>query len=233
MASIKATNLQLHIPTFGVGGKSLRASLATSIGLVSRIKSDGVRIFDDVNFEISNGDRVALMGPNGAGKTSLLRLMGRIIWPTRGNLEVVGNVKTLISLGSGLDPNLSGIENIKRLCLLSMPKIDCLEQIVNEVAQFSGLNDYLEMPVRTYSEGMRLRLISGTVFTSESEIFLVDEFFGTGDEEFTRKVRVKMEEQVSNSHIFVLATHSKELAKDYCNRAFHVEGGALTEISLV
>lgn len=233
MAFIKASNLELHIPTFGEGGKSIRATIANSFGLTPRIGSGVVKIFDNLNFTISNGDRVALLGPNGAGKTSLLRLMAGIYWPTRGNIEVVGKVKTLISLGSGLDPNLSGLENIKRLCLISMPDVGSLEQIVDEVAQFSGLNDYLEMPVRTYSEGMRLRLISGTVFTSESEIFLVDEFFGTGDEEFTRKVRLKMEEQVNRANIFVLATHSKDLAKGYCNRAFFVDGGAVTETPLI
>ena len=230
MAEIVANKVGLSIPLFSDGSKSLRAAIAKSVGFRSKIQPGGVTVFDNIDFKIVDGDRVGLVGPNGAGKTTLLRMLAKIYWPTAGKINVSGSVKTLISLGSGLDPELTGRENIKRLCLLQTSLTDDIDFLVAEVAEFSGLKEYLEMPVRTYSDGMRLRLVSGTVFDTKTEIFLVDEFFGVGDAEFSSKVKKRMEQQVSDSNIFVLATHSRELVSEYCNRIFLVDNCNVVEV---
>ena len=138
MALIKAKNLGLNIPTFGEGTRSLRAAIASSVGLGAGITENGVSVFENVNFQINDGDRVALTGPNGSGKTTLLRLLAGIYWPTSGSLQVSGSVQTIISLGSGLDPNLTGRENIKRLCLLTLKQTSELEEKCRWIEDFQN-----------------------------------------------------------------------------------------------
>ena len=229
MAKITANNMGLTIPTFGDGNKNIRANLLQKMNVGSHIDSNGVMIFQNVNFQINEGDRVAIFGSNGSGKTSLLRLISKIYTPTSGCLEVKGNVRSLISLGAGIDPNLTGYENIKILCLMTLNGGAVNDDLFEKVAEFSELGDYLNMPVRTYSSGMMLRLISGTIFTYDAEVFVVDEYFAVGDQSFANKVKKHMSSMVEKSKIFVLATHSRELIRDYCNRIFVVDEGNIDE----
>lgn len=230
MARVTAENVGLFIPTFGECNKSIRASLVNKMRSKSKIEMNGVRVFENLNFQLNDGDRVGLFGVNGSGKTSLLRLIAGIYPPSSGCLEVSGTVKSLISLSSGLDPNLSGHENIKRLCLMNSTRNIVDKKMFDSVADFSELGDFLHMPVRTYSAGMQLRLLSGAIFTDSADIFLVDEYFGVGDRDFSDKVRKRMETLVSETNIFVLATHSKELIQKYCNRVFMVNNLGIVEI---
>lgn len=232
MARILTRSMGLNIPTFGEGGKNLRSAIAKNLLNKSKISGSYVSVFKDVNIEIKQGDRVALVGPNGAGKTSLLRLFSGIYFPTEGDLKVEGTVRSLISLGSGLDPNLTGLENINRLCLLCDHDWTNINEVSQEIADFSDLREFLEMPVRTYSAGMRLRLLSGLVFSEDAEILLIDEFFGAGDAKFTEKVSKRMELQVNKAKIVVIASHNKSIIKEYCQRAFCIEAGKVFEVDV-
>lgn len=229
MTQIIARNLSLTIPTFSDVNKSLRRHITATVAKGSVASVGGVEVLKNVNFQINEGDRVGLFGVNGSGKTSLLRLISRIYEPTRGQLEISGKVHSLISLGTGLHPDLSGYENIIRLCLLTQPEKEFDQSYVDEVAEFSELGDFLKMPIRTYSAGMQLRLISGTIFREDFDIFAVDEFFGVGDENFSNKVQHRLSSMVSGSKIFLLASHSKELIEKHCNRLFLIENGNIIE----
>jgi lipopolysaccharide transport system ATP-binding protein len=229
MALVRALDLGLKIPTTIDSNKSLRSLVTQKLVRGSKGNIDGVQVLSNVNFELNNGDRVALYGGNGCGKTTLLRLIAGIYVPTAGKIQVDGKVHSLISLGTGLHPDLTGEENIRRMCLFTRPDQKIDDDYLNYIAEFSELGEFLKMPVRTYSAGMRLRLISGSIFRNDIDVFAVDEFFGVGDESFSNKVQKSMQSMISDAKIFVLASHSKELIRKHCNRLFFFDNGKVEE----
>jgi len=235
MASISIRDVILDMPIFDVGDRSLRAH---TLGLLSRgkiLESSNkklmIRTLNQVNLQIKDGDAVGLIGPNGSGKSSLLRLISGIYKPTMGLVEVEGDLRPLINLGVGLEPNLNGIENIRRLGALYGHKQEEIEKILDQIISFSGLAEFINLPVRTYSSGMVLRLMFSTLVTGAPDIVVLDEFFSAGDEDFAKKTGKRMEELMDNAKIMVFASHDKSLVKKYCNRFIRMDNGHLTEIT--
>ncbi len=179
----------------------------------------------DITLSLRKGARVALVGHNGAGKTTLLRLMSGIYEPTRGRASVVGKVAPIFDLAVGMDPEISGLENILiRGLFLGMTRKQ-MESRVDDIAEFTELGDYLSMPLRTYSTGMRVRLALGVVTSIDPEILLLDEGIGAVDAEFLHKARTRLFELVDRSGILVFASHSDEFLADLCDTAIWMEHG--------
>jgi ABC-2 type transport system ATP-binding protein len=173
------------------------------------------------------GDRVGLVGHNGAGKSTLLRLLSGIYEPTRGRTVVRGRVAPVFDLGVGMDPEITGYENIIiRGLFLGQTRKQMLAK-VDEIAEFTELGEYLSMPLRTYSTGMRVRLAMGVVTSIDPEILLLDEGIGAVDADFLKKAQSRLQALVERSGILVFASHSNEFLARLCKTAMWIDHGAI------
>lgn len=235
MALIEFQDVTVQYPIYNTRAQSLRRQLL-GMGTGGRFNDEGgvvkVTALDRVSFRINSGDRVGLLGHNGAGKSTLLRTMAGIYAPESGTIMRQGRISTIFEIGAGLDPELSGHENIRRMGLLMGLSRAAVDAAIPEIADFTQLGDFLSLPVRTYSSGMTTRLMFAVATAIPPEIMLVDEMLGAGDAAFSARVEQRVASMVSASAIFVLASHSPTLIRRLCNRLFRLEHGALAEVSL-
>ena len=228
---IDLVDAAVDFPIFDAKTRSLKKAVLSRAG--GRIGTDSrvaiIEALRDVTVSLRRGDRVALVGHNGAGKSTLLRLMSGIYEPTRGRAVVQGKVAPVFDLAVGMDPEISGLDNILiRGLFLGMTRKQ-MESRVDDIAEFTELGDYLSMPLRTYSTGMRVRLALGVVTSIDPEILLLDEGIGAVDAEFLAKARRRLFELVERSGILVFASHSDEFLADLCDTAIWLEHGRVRE----
>jgi lipopolysaccharide transport system ATP-binding protein len=184
-----------------------------------------VRALHGINLDLRSGSRLALLGHNGAGKTTLLRALAGIYHPTEGQIETSGRTVPLFDIGLGFDEEASGYENIMlRGLLMGFNRAD-IDRRTEEIAEFSGLGEFLNMPIRTYSSGMTMRLMFSIATSIEADILLMDEWIATGDREFLAKAEVRLDKLIDRSHILVFASHSMEILHRLCNRGVVMRGG--------
>jgi ABC-type polysaccharide/polyol phosphate transport system ATPase subunit len=234
MTYLRFNNVSVQYPIYNQKAMSLRNQLVrVSTGGLIETDAGHIQIvtaLSDVTFDIKEGDRVGLVGHNGAGKSTLLRTMAGIYAPSSGSVSSAGKVATLLEMGAGMDPELSGYENIVRMGIFCGMTMDVIHSKMPEIEEFTQLGNFLEIPVRTYSSGMATRLMFAVATSSEPDIFLVDEIFGTGDSEFQERARSRMEALIKAVGVFVFASHNHELIKSYCHRFLRLEHGKVTEI---
>lgn len=228
MASIRVSDLGI---TFTVYQKNeaLSAFLVDQIvgGLLRRDRRNRVEVIslDGVTFELSDGDRLAIVGRNGAGKSTLLRAIAGIYRPTRGKIEIEGTCGSMLDRNLGMDPDATGLDNIRlRLGFLGLKSAE-IDACIAEIAEFTELGDFLKLPMRTYSTGMGLRLSFALATAIPHDILVLDEWIGAGDAEFRKKVDGRLKAFVDRSSIMVLATHSKGLAMEVCNKGLWLDRG--------
>lgn len=235
MASLVFKNVTVQYPIYNSRSQSLRNQLMR-VSTGGRIESEAghiqiVTALKDVSFELKKGDAVGLVGHNGAGKSTMLRTMAGIYTPVAGEIIRQGSVATVLEMGAGMDPELTGYENIIRIAVLMGMSIAQIQKKTQEIEQFTQLGSFLSLPVRTYSAGMATRLMFAVATSTQPDILLVDEVFGTGDAEFQVKAKERMEALISSVGIFVFASHDTDLIRSYCNRFFRLEHGSVMEIS--
>lgn len=223
---IKDCVLQYPLGAYARGSlKSLVMSLfghresAPSAQFVSALRS--------INIEIQQGERVALIGHNGSGKSTLLRAMAGIYPLASGSIRVSGKLGTLLELGLGFEPEATGRENIYYRGMAMGYSRRTLARHEKEIVAFCGLGDFIDLPVRTYSAGMYVRLAFAISTAFSPEVLLVDEVFGAGDATFAQKAVARMQEIVRQSGIFVIATHDLALVESVCSRAIWLEAGRI------
>lgn len=222
-------NVCLEYPVYDAARRSLTTSITRSLPVGGQIKSNkgnaSILALDNINLDFHHGDRVALLGHNGAGKTSLLKLLSGFYEPTKGSIIREGKISALLSLMAGMDINISGYDNIVLCCMLhGISREEALLKTA-DIAEFSELGSYLEMPLRTYSEGMRLRLSFAISTSIDSDILLLDEWIGAGDQSFIEKAKARLSEFVFRSSILVFATHNPAAAGHLCTKAIFLEHG--------
>ncbi|MCX4093837.1 ABC transporter ATP-binding protein [Nocardia sp. alder85J] len=226
--SIDTHDAWVEFPIFDAKSRSLKkAFLGKAGGAIGRNASDVVVVeaLREITMSLREGDRIGLVGHNGAGKSTLLRLLAGIYEPTRGSARIQGRVAPVFDLGVGMDPEISGYENIViRGLFLGQTRKQMLAKI-DEIAEFTELGDYLAMPLRTYSTGMRVRLAMGVVTSIDPEILLLDEGIGAVDAEFMKKARIRLQKLVARSGILVFASHSNEFLAQLCDRALWIDHG--------
>jgi ABC-type polysaccharide/polyol phosphate transport system ATPase subunit len=235
MSYVKVQNVSLDYPLVGVGARSLKNRIlgAATGGLISSGDSVPiVKALRDITFSLKEGDRLGLIGHNGAGKSTLLKVLGGIYQPTSGSLTTVGKVVTTLNLSLGMEVEATGIENIIiRGLLLGMKRYE-IEKKIEEIAAFTALGEYLDMPVRIYSSGMTTRLAFATVTAMESDILLMDEVIGTGDAAFIEKAEQRLNEFINRSKIIVLASHSEDVIQKFCTHTLLLEQGKMVAIGV-
>ena len=232
MPMIYARDLVVEFPIYGATGhRSFKKSLlnmATGGALsIDAAKHTVVRALDNLNFEFHEGDRVGLVGHNGSGKTTLLQVLAGIYEPVSGELKVNGRATSMLGISLGMDAEATGLENIYlrgKLMGLTERKIDAM---VDEIADFSGIGEYLNLPLRTYSSGMAMRLAFSVSTSIEADIILMDEWLSVGDADFNKKAEGRLNKMVDSARLLVLASHSPELVKNQCNLILTFEHGRI------
>jgi len=229
MSYIKLSQATLDLPIYDVRGRSLKQEVIR-LGRKNRIAEDNdgiviVRALDNIDLELGEGDRVGLIGHNGAGKSTLLRLLAGIYSPTTGIVERQGKVVPLLDISLGMDENSTGRQNIRlRGLLLGMTDKEIISK-QDEIAEFSDLGDYLDLPVRTYSSGMRVRLAFAVSTAVDADILLLDEVIGVGDASFREKANARLLDLHARAKIVMLAMHDNSTIRATCNKAIWMERG--------
>ena len=180
-----------------------------------------------VSFSVEHGKVLGVVGANGAGKSTLLRTMAGILAPTAGRVEVHGRVSTLLSLGVGFNKELTGRENVVLGGLAAGLRREQLQSKYDEIVEFAGLEEFMDMPMRTYSSGMYGRLAFSVAVNMEPDILLIDEALSTGDARFRRKSFDKMRELCGEDRTIVLVSHGLGPIKDLCDEAIWMHRGEL------
>lgn len=186
-----------------------------------------VRALDDISLDLKVGDRLGLIGHNGAGKSTLLRVMAGIYKPTFGTAVIRGHVSQLFDISLGIMMDDSGYENIYNIGIyLGLSKQEIKDRLA-DIADFTELGEFLDLPVRTYSTGMMTRLSFAIATSVQPDILLLDEGLGAGDARFASKVKSRVDRLVEHSSLMVLASHSDTMIEDMCNKAAILEKGKI------
>jgi lipopolysaccharide transport system ATP-binding protein len=234
MARVTLENVSVQFPVYGAQASSLRHSLAAAAtgGRIGRETGKIViEALHDISLDLRDGDRLGVVGHNGAGKTTLLRTLAGVYPPARGRYSRTGTVSSLIDPMLGIEMDATGYENITiRGLLLGLSRRE-IARLTPEVAEFSGLGDYLAMPVRTYSTGMLMRLGFSIATTVRADILLMDEWLSVGDADFKPLAEARLREIVSRTGILVLASHSRELIDRECNAVLELAHGRVVSLT--
>ena len=228
-AALNLSQVSISFPIYHGTSRSLKKSLMyrTSGGRIARDASQRIVVeaLHEVSVSLGESDRLALIGANGAGKTTLLRVMAGVYEPTSGLVTVNGRISSMFDIGIGIDPELNGYDNIRLRGLLLQLSPAEIEKKLEAIADFTELGDYLDMPVRTYSSGMMMRLTFAVSTCFVPEIVLMDEWIVTADQHFMSKAQKRIEEFINKSSIFVLATHNLDQLQQWCTKALWLQNG--------
>ncbi len=229
-AKIEIEGVSVFFPLYHGSSRSLKKTVAAAA--TGRLGEDKqhrmvVRALNNIGFTLRRGDRLGLVGSNGAGKTTLLRTLAGIYEPVMGRVSVQGSLNALLDTSLGMNIDMNGRENILLRGLFNgLPK-SMLPQLEKDVADFAELGDFLDLPVRTYSAGMVVRLGFALATAIRPQILLMDEWFLAGDANFMEKARHRLEELVRGADILVLSTHSLEIVRTWCTRVIWLEQGII------
>lgn len=229
MAHIKLRDTSITFSIYNAKTRSIRTELFNAIGGKLRSVDNTVYInaVDSMNLDISQGERVALIGHNGAGKSTLLKLLSGIYEPTSGQIEIDGDVSSLTDITMGMDPENSGYENIIMRCIFMGMSFEEAQSKIPEVIEFSGLREYIDLPMRTYSTGMYLRLAFTIATSVTPDILIMDEMIGAGDASFIEQARVRTMDLIQKTKIMVISSHNMEMLKEICTRGIWMEKGKI------
>ena len=232
MVSIDVHDACVDFPIFDAKSRSLKHTMLGVVGgnvAANARKVVVIEALRGIDLHLEDGDRLALVGHNGAGKSTLLRLLSGIYEPTRGQSLINGRVAPVFDLGVGMDPEISGLENIiVRGLFLGMTRKQ-MEARVDDIAEFTELGNFLHMPLRTYSTGMRVRLALGVVTSIDPEILLLDEGIGAVDAAFLERAKGRLKDLVDRAGLLVFASHSDDLLEQLCTSALWMEHGTIRQ----
>jgi ABC-type polysaccharide/polyol phosphate transport system ATPase subunit len=227
MASIRLKGVTLRYPIYTVRGRGLKSTLISRLGGVLSAEPDAtwVTALDDLDLELNDGDRLGIIGHNGSGKTTLLRVLSGIYEPQAGEVSIDGDVSCFVDITLGMDADRTGWENIQlRGVFMGLPTKE-IEALAPAIAAFSELGEYLDMPVRTYSAGMFMRLAFAITTAVPQEIIVMDEMIGAGDAQFLDKAVARVTDLLGKTRIMAVATHSNFIIRRFCNKALWMEKG--------
>lgn len=234
MAKIELRGVQVGYPVFSAGRQeSLFSNVLNraSFGVIGRssMAATEVKALRGVSFTLRDGDRLGIIGANGSGKTTLLKTLAGITWPQEGMIDVQGKVTSIITLGVGLDHERTGYQNIEFVCKLFSIDKDQHKAIAEDIAEFTQLGEFLNLPTRTYSSGMLVRLSFALATAIPGDILVVDEVLGAGDAAFQARASERTKKRYADTSIFVMATHSASALAEYCNYCIWLDRGQIVD----
>jgi ABC-2 type transport system ATP-binding protein len=232
LVAIILEDVSIDIPIYDVSRASLRkALLGRTIG--GRFGQSGshitVKALKNVTFEAHDGDRIALVGDNGSGKSTLLRVASKVYPPTGGRITITGNISPMFDATLGMSMDATGLENIQIAGTIWGLTRAQIRNSVDDIAEFTELGDYLKVPVRTYSNGMMLRLAFAIATARDPEILLIDEIIGVGDATFFAKAFARLRKLAQRSRILLVAAHQNDLLRQLCDKAIWLSHGSLVQ----
>lgn len=229
MSHINLVNTCVTFSIYNAKTRSVRGQLFKAIGGKLNVidSTVSVKALDNINLTINKGERVGLIGHNGAGKSTMLKLLSRVYEPTSGEIYINGYVSSLTDITMGMDAESTGYKNIIMRCILMGMTYKQAAKKVQDIIDFSELGEYIDLPVRTYSTGMYMRL-AFTIATSVSpDILIMDEMIGTGDAAFIEKARERSLKMIEKTKIMVISSHDMHIMKEICTRGIWLEKGKI------
>jgi len=238
MIVAQANNLTIEFPVYNFGSsRSIKNKVLNKLtgGLIAKDlkKRTIIRALNNINFSFSEGDKVGIIGSNGSGKSTLLRVLAGVYIPTIGELNTKGRIMSMLSITLGIDMEASGFENIYlRGIIMGYSKAE-IDNVLDEIVDFSGIGKYLELPIRTYSSGMMMRLAFAISTSMTADILLMDEWLSVGDSEFTEKANKRIRASISKSKILFFASHNESLIRSVCNKIIYLDSGMLIKLEKI
>jgi ABC-type polysaccharide/polyol phosphate transport system ATPase subunit len=231
MAAIIAENINVVYPVYASPTTQVRHTLL-NFATGGRIYGESNRVshvmaISGVSFRLRDGDRLALIGHNGAGKSTLLRTLAGMLAVSSGTLSITGKISVLFNISNGLDLDKTGRENILGMGLLLGLDRKEIIGIYSDVESFCELGDFMDLPVRTYSDGMKVRLSFAISSSLNPEILILDEAIGAGDARFLKKATERANSLYSRARILVIASHSTAIIRELCNQALVLKQGEM------
>lgn len=230
---MKLDNCSVLLPLRSNPQGDLRREVLGSLlgGDIRKVRSNRMYVtaVNKVSLDISQGDRIGIIGRNGSGKTSLLKTLAGVYLPQEGKIDIRGRIVSLLTLGYGMEGELSGYANIPNLCIQFGLDIRDTQNKLDEIIEFSELGDFFFQPIKVYSSGMKLRLLLAVATLSAPDILLMDEWFGTGDIAFRNKADQKISELMKKTGIIILASHSAGLLNKWTTKTIWMDKGKLME----
>jgi len=229
-AEVEAAGVSVDFPLYHGNARSLKRTMLSSVS--GRMGSDAknrvvVQALRDVTFRLGSGDRLGLVGGNGAGKTTLLRTLAGIYEPVQGRVRVKGTLNALLDPNLGMNPDLTGRENIVLRGLYTGLDARAIARLEEDVRDFAELGDFIDLPVRIFSSGMVVRLGFALATAIRPQVLLMDEWFLAGDAAFMEKARARLEDMVRGADILILSSHLADVILDWCSRVIWMEQGRI------
>jgi len=225
--AIKVENISKLYQIGDTSSGSLRETLSGLFSSGKKKRTEDFWALDDISFEVKKGEAVGIIGKNGAGKSTLLKVLSRITEPTRGRIEINGRVSSLLEVGTGFHPELTGRENVYlNGTILGMSRAEVKAKF-DEIVDFSGVEKFLDTPVKRYSSGMKVRLAFAVAAHLEPEILIIDEVLAVGDAEFQKKCLGKMQDVAGHGRTILFVSHNMAAVRALCNHSIWLKKGKL------
>jgi ABC-type polysaccharide/polyol phosphate transport system ATPase subunit len=232
MVSLRVENLSLVYRLRRRPTLRRRSQLPVTSGdqrIVAHGRKRSVVALSGVDFELNAGDRLGLVGPNGSGKTTLLKVLYGVFEPTTGAVYVDGRVDALFNVSLGFRKEATGRRNIVLRALINGWSENQINERIDEIIEFSELGDFIDLPLKAYSQGMATRLAFAVATSLDPEILLMDEWIGAGDAKFQEKAGQRMADLANRAGIIVLASHNHDLIRRNCNKVLELELGHVSK----
>jgi len=230
MASINIHDMSILFPIYHSESRSLKKMvLAAASGRLGEDRKHRIVVeaLRDITLSLGSGDRLGFVGSNGAGKTTLLRALAGIYEPVQGSISIDGKVTALLDPGQGMNPELTGRENIRLRGLFDKLSPQEIARLEEDVTEFAELGQFIDLPVRMYSSGMVIRLGFGLATAVRPQILLMDEWLLAGDAAFMAKAKTRLETMVRGAELLVLSSHSAPIILQWCNRVVWMDRGRI------